>query len=101
MTRLIRLSFGVVLIVRLLNSKKGGSSALTLLQAMAQVPGRILQLLVSGLSTDSSGSGTGGALAPALGSAGRGNSCGCARNSSSTWGYQPTVAHAGVTGMKG
>ncbi len=62
MTRLIRLSFRlvlvvvtslvvvavmVVLIVRLLNSEKGGAVALTLLQALAQVPGRILQLLVS------------------------------------------------------
>ncbi len=62
MTRLIRLSFGlvlvvvtslvimavmVVLIVRLLNSEKGGTIALTLLQALAQVPESILQLLVS------------------------------------------------------
>ncbi|MCP9841159.1 hypothetical protein KBY93_11025 [Synechococcus sp. J7-Johnson] len=73
MTRLIRLSFGVVLvvvtslvvmavmvvlIVRLLNSEKGGNIALSLLQALAQVPGSILQLLVSGLSTGSAGSGT-------------------------------------------
>ncbi len=53
MTRLIRLSFGlvmvmmVVLIVRLLNSEKGGAVGLTLLQALAQVPESILQLLVS------------------------------------------------------
>jgi hypothetical protein len=79
MTRLIRLSFGVVLvvvtslvvmavmvvlIVRLLNSEKGGNIALSLLQALAQVPGNILQLLVSGLSTGSAGSGTTPTSAP-------------------------------------